>query len=50
VLQRNVNAIREARGIPHINHPNYRWSHHKGRAARRFRTTSLLRSTTAIRR
>jgi hypothetical protein len=26
VLQRNVNAIREARGIPHINHPNYRWS------------------------
>ena len=26
MLQRNVNAIREARGIPHINHPNFRWS------------------------
>jgi hypothetical protein len=25
-LQRNVNAIRNANGIPHINHPNYRWS------------------------
>jgi hypothetical protein len=26
VLQRNVNAIRQEGGIPHINHPNYRWS------------------------
>ena len=26
VLQRNVDAIRQANGIPHINHPNYRWS------------------------
>lgn len=26
VLQRNVDAIRRARGIPHINHPNFRWS------------------------
>ena len=26
VLQRNVNAIRKAGGIPHINHPNFRWS------------------------
>jgi len=26
VLQRNVDAIRHANGIPHINHPNYRWS------------------------
>ena len=26
VLQRNVNAIRKEGGIPHINHPNYRWS------------------------
>ncbi len=26
VLQRNVDAIRAANGIPHINHPNYRWS------------------------
>ena len=25
-LQRNVNAIRKEGGIPHINHPNYRWS------------------------
>lgn len=25
VLQRNVNAIREAKGVPHINHPNYGW-------------------------
>jgi hypothetical protein len=26
VLQRNVDAIRHAKGIPHINHPNFRWS------------------------
>jgi hypothetical protein len=26
VLQRNVAAIRQANGIPHINHPNFRWS------------------------
>lgn len=26
VLQRNVDAIRHAQGIPHINHPNFRWS------------------------
>jgi hypothetical protein len=26
VLQRNVDAIRRERGIPHINHPNFRWS------------------------
>ncbi len=26
VLQRNVNAIRLAQGVPHINHPNFRWS------------------------
>jgi len=26
VVQRNVDAIRQARGIPHINHPNFRWS------------------------
>ena len=25
-IQRNVDAIREARGIPHINHPNFRWA------------------------
>lgn len=26
VLQRNVDAIRRADGIPHINHPNFRWA------------------------
>jgi hypothetical protein len=26
VLQRNVDAIRHADGVPHINHPNFRWS------------------------
>jgi hypothetical protein len=26
VLQRNVDAIRLARGVPHINHPNFRWA------------------------
>jgi hypothetical protein len=25
VMQRNVNAIRDARGVPHINHPNFGW-------------------------
>ena len=25
-IQRNVDVIREAEGIPHINHPNYQWS------------------------
>jgi hypothetical protein len=26
VLQRNVDAIRKESGIPHINHPNFRWA------------------------
>ena len=26
VLQRNVDAIRRENGIPHINHPNFRWA------------------------
>jgi hypothetical protein len=26
VLQRNVDAIRQANGIPHINHPNFGWA------------------------
>ena len=26
ILQRNVDAIRGASGVPHINHPNFRWS------------------------
>ena len=25
-IQNNVDAIREVEGVPHINHPNYRWS------------------------
>ncbi len=25
-LQRDVNAIRDARGVPHINHPNFGWA------------------------
>lgn len=25
-IQRNVDAIREVEGVPHINHPNFRWS------------------------
>lgn len=25
LVQRNVNAIRAARGVPHINHPNFDW-------------------------
>lgn len=25
-IQRNVDAIREVSGIPHINHPNFRWA------------------------
>ena len=26
VIQRNVNEIRDARGVPHINHPNFGWA------------------------
>jgi hypothetical protein len=26
VLQRNVDAIRKADGVPHINHPNFQWA------------------------
>ena len=25
-IQRNVDAVREVRGVPHINHPNFGWS------------------------
>jgi predicted metal-dependent phosphoesterase TrpH len=25
-IQRNVDAVRDASGVPHINHPNYRWA------------------------
>jgi hypothetical protein len=26
LIQRNVNEIRDARGVPHINHPNFEWA------------------------
>ena len=26
ILQRNVDAIRQVKGVPHINHPNFRWA------------------------
>jgi hypothetical protein len=26
VLQRNVDAIRNVRGVPHVNHPNFNWA------------------------
>lgn len=26
VIQRNVDAIRKVKGVPHINHPNYEWA------------------------
>ncbi len=26
VIQRNVNEIRDAKGVPHINHPNFGWA------------------------
>ncbi len=25
-IQANVDAVREAEGVPHVNHPNYRWA------------------------
>lgn len=25
-IQRNVDAVREVQGVPHINHPNFRWA------------------------
>ena len=30
-IQKNVDAVRNANGVPHINHPNFRWSfnHHE---------------------
>jgi hypothetical protein len=30
VLQRNVDAIRRVRGVPHVNHPNFRWAFSTG--------------------
>jgi hypothetical protein len=41
VLQRNVDAIRRVRGVPHINHPNFGWSFSTGEL-RQLRNTRLL--------
>lgn len=27
-IQKNVDAVRDAGGVPHINHPNFRWAFH----------------------
>lgn len=40
-IQANVDAVREATGIPHINHPNFRWSF-STRELLRIRNDSLL--------
>src|SRR4029453_5374517 len=41
VLQRNVDAIRNENGIPHINHPNFRWGV-TADERRQVRTTQLF--------
>jgi hypothetical protein len=41
VLQRNVDAIRRVRGVPHINHPNFGWSF-STEALQQVRNTKLL--------
>jgi hypothetical protein len=28
-IQKNVDAVRDANGVPHINHPNFRWAFHQ---------------------
>jgi hypothetical protein len=40
-VQRNVNAIRDAGGVPHINHPNFGWSISAGELAQ-VRNTRLF--------
>ena len=47
-VQRNVDAIRAARGVPHINHPNYGWAITAAELIVR-NATACSRSTTAIR-
>lgn len=49
VMQRNVNEIRAAEGIPHINHPTSA-GRSRPSSSRRCATTSCSRSTTDIRR
>lgn len=41
VLQRNIDAIRRVRGVPHINHPNFGWSF-STEALQQVRNTKLL--------
>jgi hypothetical protein len=41
VLQRNVDAIRRVRGVPHINHPNFQWAF-STEALQQVRNTRLL--------
>jgi hypothetical protein len=41
VLQRNVDAIRKVRGVPHINHPNFGWAF-STEALQQVRNTRLL--------
>ena len=47
VVQRNVDAIRKAGGIPHINHPNFGWAI-TADDLKAVGTTSCSRSTTVI--
>ena len=55
-MQRNVDEIRRVRGVPHINHPNFRWpfSTEDLRQVRNMRQLEILtvihRSTTSARR
>ena len=46
--QENVDGIRRANGVPHINHPNFTWAMTPD-DLRQVQRTKLLRSTTATR-
>ena len=48
-LQRNIDDIRAASGVPHINHPNFGWALTSDDLRTARATTSCSRSTTAIR-
>ena len=49
MLQRNVDAIRERAGVPHINHPNFQWAM-TGQDLQQVRTIGSSRSSTGTRR
>ena len=49
VLQRAVDGIRSASGVPHINHPNFGWAM-TGQDLQQVRTTGSSRSSTGTRR